>query len=57
MKTMVILGQTVRLLPIIGEADKEATYPSPGSTPTLFTLERMGKKTFDLGMNGLERGM
>ena len=25
---MVVLGQTVRLLPIIGEADKEATYPS-----------------------------
>ena len=25
---VVILGQTVRLLPIIGEADKEATYPS-----------------------------
>ena len=23
-----VLGQTVRLLPIIGEADKEATYPS-----------------------------
>lgn len=22
-----VLGQTVRLLPIIGEADKEATYP------------------------------
>ena len=43
-----VLGQTVRLLPIIGEADKEATYPSPGSTPTLFTLERMGKKRLTL---------
>ena len=27
-KKMVVLGQTVRLLPIIGEPDKEATYPS-----------------------------
>ena len=27
---VVIVGQTVRLLPIIGEADKEATYPSHG---------------------------
>ena len=35
MMVVVILGQTVRLLPIIGEADKETSYPSPGSTPTL----------------------
>ena len=33
-KKMVVLGQTVRLLPIIGEADKAATHPSTCSTRT-----------------------
>ena len=35
-----VLGQTVRLLPIIGEADKEATHPSTCSTRTLLTKGR-----------------
>ena len=33
-KKMVVLGQTVRLLPIIGEADKAATHLSTCSTRT-----------------------
>ena len=37
---MVVLGQTVRLLPIIGEADKEATHLSTCSTCTLLTRGR-----------------
>ena len=35
-----VLGQTVRLLPIIGEADKEATHLSTCSTRTLLTRGR-----------------